>query len=81
MSDVSQTSAMIYADKHVCRVNPLTALVETMLPLYAGDARDIVKRILQLNSAKEQEVPVEDGFDLYRELVEIRRIHMEALPE
>ena len=61
-------------------VNPLTALVETILPLYAEDARDIVARILQLAQEKEEEVPVEDGFQLYGELVEIRRIHSEVLP-
>jgi len=61
-------------------VNPLTALVETILPLYAEDARDIVKRILDLSKDKNEEVPVEDGFTLYEELVEIRRIHSEALP-
>ncbi|MCJ1378885.1 hypothetical protein MMC17_001984 [Xylographa soralifera] len=60
--------------------NPLTALVETMLPLYSEDARDIVERILHLSASKGEEVPVEDGFDLYQELVEIRRIHAEALP-
>ena len=62
-------------------MNPLTALVETILPLYAEDARDIVARILQLAKQRDDEVPVEDGFDLYRELVEIRQIHAEALPE
>ena len=61
-------------------VNPLTALVETILPLYAEDARDIVRRILQLAQDKGEEVPIEDGFQLYGELVEIRRIHSEALP-
>lgn len=63
------------------RVNPLSALVETILPLYAEDARDIVARILQLTEQKGEEVPIEDGFDLYRELVEIRQIHAEALPQ
>lgn len=61
-------------------VNPLTALVETMLPLYAEDARDIVARILQLSANRGEEVPIEDGFDLYGELVEIRSIHSQALP-
>lgn len=61
-------------------VNPLTALVETILPLYAEDARDIVARILQLAQEKNEEVPIEDGFQLYGELVEIRRIHGEVLP-
>ena len=61
-------------------VNPLTALVETILPLYAEDARDIVGRILHLAQEKAEELPVEDGFQLYGELVEIRRIHSEVLP-
>ena len=61
-------------------VNPLTALVETILPLYAEDARDIVKRILELSKERNEEVPVDDGFQLYSELVEIRRIHSECLP-
>ena len=61
-------------------VSPLTALVETMLPLYAEDARDIVARILQLAQEKGEEIPIEDGFQLYGELVEIRRIHGEVLP-
>ena len=64
----------------VMGVNPLTALVETILPLYAEDARDIVKRILDLAKERNEEVPVEDGFQLYGELVEIRRIHSECLP-
>lgn len=62
-------------------VNPLTELVEATLPLFAEDARDIVARILHLAANKGEEVPIEDGFELYRELVEIRRIHAEALPK
>ncbi len=62
-------------------MNPLRALVETILPLYAEDARDIVAQILQLAKEKGDEVPVEDGFQLYGELVEIRRIHSEVLPK
>jgi len=64
----------------VMGVNPLTALVETILPLYAEDAKDIVKRILDVAKERNEEVPVEDGFQLYGELVEIRRIHSECLP-
>ncbi|KAL8680095.1 MAG: hypothetical protein Q9186_003679 [Xanthomendoza sp. 1 TL-2023] len=62
-------------------VNPLTALVETILPLYAEDARDIVTRILELAEASSEEVPIEDGFQLYSELIDIRRVHGEVLPQ
>lgn len=64
----------------VMGVNPLTALVETILPLYAEDAREIVRSILELANERNEQVPVEDGFQLYGELVEIRRIHSECLP-
>lgn len=65
----------------ILSVNPLTALVETILPLYAEDARDIVSRILQLSEQEEEEIPIEDGFELYQELVEIRRVHGQSLPK
>lgn len=62
-------------------MNPLAALVETVLPLYAEDARDIVTRILELAQGKDEEVPIEDGFQLYNELVEIRQKYGELLPK
>lgn len=52
-----------------------------MLPLFAEDARDIVTRILQLAAEKQEEVPIDDGFQLYEELTEIRRIHNQVLPK
>lgn len=61
-------------------VSPMMCLVEEMFPAYAADARDIVARILEVAQGKDEEVPVQDGFDLYKELVEIRRIHGDALP-
>lgn len=61
-------------------VNPMMCLVEEMFPSYAADARDLVARIMDVAHAKNEEVPVQDGFDLYKELVEIRRIHGDALP-
>lgn len=61
-------------------VNPLVVLLEEMLPSYASDSRDIVSRILEMVKAKGDEVDIQDGFDLYKELVEIRRVHAEALP-
>jgi hypothetical protein len=60
--------------------SPMMCLVEEMFPAYAADARDLVSRILDVAHEKGEEVPVEDGFELYKELVEIRRIHGDALP-
>ena len=61
-------------------VNPLTILVETMFPSFENDANDLIKRILHVAHANNSEVDLQDGFDLYKELVEIRRIHNDALP-
>lgn len=62
-------------------MNPLDILLSCVLPMYANDAHDIVIRLI--DRAKEQgtEVPVEDGFDLYKGLAAVRRLHMDALPE
>ncbi|PVH88463.1 hypothetical protein DL98DRAFT_509172 [Cadophora sp. DSE1049] len=62
-------------------VNPLTILVETMFPSFENDAGDLIQRILQVAQANNSEVDLQDGFDLYKELIEIRRIHHSALPE
>ncbi|KAI1457385.1 hypothetical protein F4805DRAFT_176634 [Annulohypoxylon moriforme] len=61
-------------------VNPLTVLVETMFPNFEDDAHDLIKRIVQVAQDKGVELPLQDGFDLYKELVEIRRIHRSSLP-
>lgn len=60
--------------------NPVSILVEVMLPEYAIDARDVVAHILELARYRGEQVPIEDGFDLYKELVDIRRIHTESVP-
>ncbi|KAH8815321.1 hypothetical protein F5884DRAFT_173681 [Xylogone sp. PMI_703] len=62
-------------------VNPLTILVETMFPSFENDAGELIKRILEVAHANQTEVDIQDGFDLYKELVEIRRIHRTALPD
>ena len=62
-------------------VNPLTILVENMFPSFENDAHDLIQRILNVAKTNNTEVDLQDGFDLYRELVEIRRIHHAALPD
>lgn len=64
----------------VMGVNPLTILVEEVLPSFADDARALVKRILELAQKRDEEVPIQDGFELYKELVEIRQVYAQALP-
>ncbi|KAI1810098.1 hypothetical protein GGS20DRAFT_226855 [Poronia punctata] len=61
-------------------VNPLTVLAETIFPSFEDDAHDLVKRIVQVARDRGDELPLQDGFDLYKDLVEIRRIHRSSLP-
>jgi hypothetical protein len=62
-------------------MNPLMILVAEVLPSYATDARELVERIIAINKGKGEEIPQQDGFDLYKELVEIRRVHSDVLPD
>lgn len=60
--------------------SPFGVLVETMFPTFEDDAKAIVERILAVHTERKEEVHVQDGFDLYKEMVEIRKIHVQALP-
>ena len=62
----------------VMGVSPLAILVEEILPSFADDARALVKRIMQICKETGEEVPIQDGFELYKELVDIRRVHAQA---
>jgi hypothetical protein len=59
---------------------PLPILAAEILPSFAVDARDMIKRIMDNAKQSGEEVPMQDGFDLYRELVEIRSVYTSALP-
>ncbi|KZF22099.1 hypothetical protein L228DRAFT_230431 [Xylona heveae TC161] len=62
-------------------VNLFNIFIETTLPSYGEDARDMITRILDIVRSTGEEVSVEDGFELYKEMVEIRRIHRDAIPD
>lgn len=62
-------------------MNPYNILLSNILPIFAEDAHEMVVRIFELVKERGQEIDVEDGFDLYRQLASIRRLFAEALPE
>lgn len=57
-------------------VSPYDVLVQSMFPTFEEDANEFISRVLLV--AKERGVPVNknDGFELYKELVEIRSTHL-----
>ncbi|KAK0618234.1 hypothetical protein B0T17DRAFT_537307 [Bombardia bombarda] len=62
-------------------VNPFKVLVETMFPSFEEDAQEFIKRVMESSETREDgEIDLQDGFDLYKELVEIRKIHVQSLP-
>ncbi|KAK4240923.1 hypothetical protein C8A03DRAFT_12769 [Achaetomium macrosporum] len=61
-------------------VSPFNALVETTLPSFEEDCHEIIKRVLQTAQETGVEIDLQDGWDLYKELVEIRKMHEAALP-
>jgi len=65
----------------VMGVAPLNVLLKEIFPSFAADARDLVARIIDIWRQRGEDVPLQDGFDLYKELVQIRNIHAQALPD
>ncbi|CAG7961297.1 unnamed protein product [Penicillium salamii] len=55
-------------------VNPYTTLCSNVLPMFAEDAHEMVVRILEQANARGEEIPIEDGFDLYKQLATVRRL-------
>lgn len=62
-------------------VNPLILLLECTLPAYAEDSKAMIESVLETAKHRGQEVPIQDGFDLYRELSDFRRVQADALPQ
>jgi len=51
-----------------------------VLPLLAADARDQIILIVDQAERAGQEIALQDGFDLYKEMMEIRSVYQQALP-
>jgi hypothetical protein len=65
---------------NIMGVNPMQILVAEVFPSFAADSRDLVSRIMEMAKEKDEAIPQQDGFDLYREMVEIRQVHSSVLP-
>ncbi|KAK4193337.1 hypothetical protein QBC35DRAFT_481268 [Podospora australis] len=61
-------------------VSPFKVLVETTFPSFEEDTHEIIKRVIDMAKQRNLDIELQDGFDLYKELVEIRKIHLESLP-
>ena len=42
--------------------------------MFAEDAHEMVIRILEQANVRGEEIPIEDGFDLYKQLATVRRL-------
>ncbi|KAI6785555.1 Ca2+-dependent lipid-binding protein [Emericellopsis cladophorae] len=62
-------------------VDPFYILVDEVFPSFEGDAKAIIEAIMQTVQDEGAEIDIQDGFELYRELVAIRRIHRSELEE
>lgn len=61
-------------------VNPVDIFIKIVYPQLAVKVRDVVRSLMDMKKEAGEEVAVEDGFQLYQELSEIRRIYLESVP-
>ncbi|OAR01479.1 hypothetical protein LLEC1_02286 [Akanthomyces lecanii] len=61
-------------------VDPFAILVEEVFPNFESDAGAILETIIGQAQVSGEDIDIEDGFELYKELVAIRRIHHKYLP-
>ncbi|RMZ78361.1 hypothetical protein DV738_g3841, partial [Chaetothyriales sp. CBS 135597] len=61
-------------------INPLLIFLNIALPAFAEDSKAMVQQIINQAKSNDAEVPIQDGFDLYKDLSEFRRVYADALP-
>ncbi|KPI37630.1 uncharacterized protein AB675_3995 [Cyphellophora attinorum] len=64
----------------ILSINPLMLLMGVILPAFAEDSKALVESVLKAAQDKNLEIGIQDGFDLYKELSDFRRVHGDALP-
>lgn len=62
-------------------VDPLATLVQEVFPSFEEDASAIIQAIMQEARDSGIDMDMQDGFELYKELVELRCIHRDSLPD
>lgn len=69
-----------YKGQDIMGVSPFKVLVEAAFPIFEEDAREIISRVLLVAKDRNEPVNLEDGFELYKELVRVRATHRQKLP-
>ncbi|KAL2884837.1 hypothetical protein HOO65_090132 [Ceratocystis lukuohia] len=67
-------------DEEIEGVKPLDILIEKLLPSFEVDAEAIIKKVIEKGKITGEEVAFEDGFTMYTELVNLRKMHKKLLP-
>jgi len=55
-------------------VNPYTTLCSSVLPLFAEDAHEMVIRIIDHAKSRGEEIDIDEGLDLYKQLAKVRQL-------
>ncbi|KAF3929837.1 hypothetical protein ABW20_dc0108637 [Dactylellina cionopaga] len=53
--------------------------IESVFPAFAEDAENIIKGIFRASQDKNQELDIQDAFDMYQSLIEVRDIHDQVI--
>ncbi|RMZ90196.1 hypothetical protein DV736_g2561, partial [Chaetothyriales sp. CBS 134916] len=61
-------------------INPLLIFLNVALPAFAEDSKEMVQLIINHAKMNDAEVPIQDGFDLYKDLSGFRSVYADALP-
>jgi len=69
------------ADGVTSEVDPITIFVQFVFPQFIIEAEQVVQEIMQMYQDEGEEMSIEDGFELYKELSEIRRIYKSVFPK
>lgn len=79
LEKLQKTQKRYRKNPEILGIHPLNILMQCMLPAFAEDSKAMIESVIETARIKQQDVPIEDGFDLYRELSEFRTVYSDAL--
>ena len=66
---------------HQSKIKVTVIAIEVMFPTFAEDAQNLIKGIFKVAEEKQDELDMQDAFDMYKKLVEVRDVYDQVIRE
>ena len=77
---LAQRLSKKFAEPLLGKINLVFLTIEVIFPTFAEDSQKLIKAIFKVAEEKGEELDMQDAFDMYKKLVEVRDVYDQVLP-